>query len=143
MLKKVKIDISSSLYELDDLSKRNGEPERESESAIGTLKYDGIEIRISYKNFVEGAQISSQIVALGKEIIVKRSGAIISEMIFNCDEVYKTLYRIPPYAFDMEIKTESIKNDLSASGGTLEVKYTIDVGGAKKSAEMSITVSEV
>ena len=96
---------------------------------------------ITYSESGEGGEVYSEISTDGKTVCVKRKGAIESELIFAEGEVHKSLYSVPPYKFDAEVKTRKIRSSLTDSGGSLELFYNMKIGGAEKSARMKIWIS--
>ena len=101
------------------------------------------EISLSYReNTDSGSVFSDILVHESGAVTVRRSGAIDSTLHFDKNEEFNTVYSLPPYKFDMNVKTSKIKNTLSVLGGTLEIAYEMTVGGAKKRVIMTIEVSE-
>ena len=90
-----------------------------------------------------GSVFSDILIRESGTVTVRRSGAIDSTMHFDINEEFNTVYSLPPYKFDMTVRTEKIKNSLSVFGGTLEIFYGMSVGGAGKRVKMRIEVSEV
>ncbi len=143
MLKKIKLNIESYIDNLDEHGLSDGEPEINRASHPGTMRISDGEVALTYKENTEGDPVTCSVTAKAGTVTVRRNGAVVSTMVFDEREIYKTVYCVPPYKFDMEIKTKRVKNSLSESGGTLEILYEMDIGGAKKETRMKITVSEV
>lgn len=143
VLKRVKLKIHSLIDNLDDAGLSDGDPEINDVSPVGTMKIFGDEISISYKESVEGAEISTDILKTENGVTVTRRGALSSTLHFAPNEVYKTIYSVPPYKFDMTVTTVRINSTLSESGGELDLIYRMEVGGACKKCRMRILVSEV
>ncbi len=102
----------------------------------------GDAIRISYNEQSEGGEIRSSIKITDGRVRVRRAGAIESDFLFVEGECTKSLYKIPPYAFDAEINTKKIRNNLTRLGGKLTIIYDMTVGGAQKHVRMTITLEE-
>ena len=143
MLKKIKLDIESVITNLDDLGVPDGDPEINRTSHVGAMRTSNDETVFSYKESNENGSISCSVTVRGESVSVRREGAICSVMVFDTGEPYKTVYSIPPYSFDMVITTKKLEISLSERGGKIDILYTMDVGGAKKSTRMRITASEV
>ena len=143
MLKKIKLDIESYIENLTDSGVPDGEAEKNKSSYVGTMRIADGAITLSYKEADENGTVSCSIVADGKRATVRRNGSIVSTLVFEENEVFETVYSIPPYKFDMTVRTERLINTLSIFGGMLEIIYSMDVGGAKKNAKMKIEASEV
>lgn len=143
MLKRVKINIESRIENFDGQGNLDGERETTSASHVGAMKISGKEISLSYRENTEGGSVFSDILLHESgAVTVRRSGAISSTMHFNEKEEYNTVYSLPPYKFDMTIKTNAIKSSLSIFGGTLDIDYEMKLGGADKRVLMKIKVSE-
>ncbi len=99
-------------------------------------------MRISYSEKSEGGEIKSDITLKDGRIRVRRTGAIESDFLFIEGQTTTSLYKIPPYAFDAEITTKKIRNNLTRLGGKLTIIYDMTVGGAQKYVRMSITLGE-
>lgn len=95
---------------------------------------------ISYSEQSEGGEIFSEVSLSSECIKVKRTGAIESEFIFSEGETTRSVYRMPPYAFDAEITTKKIRNELSPDGGAISILYYMKIGGAEKRVRMKIIV---
>ena len=71
--------------------------------------------------------------------MLRRMGGIVSDMLFIEGEETKTLYQIPPYKFDMTLKTKKIRSDFHDDCGELQLIYSMNVGGGQKNARMKIS----
>jgi uncharacterized beta-barrel protein YwiB (DUF1934 family) len=137
--KSAKIKINSYIDNLDC----NGLPEGEPEVTESTLEGavfchpDG-GVTITYAEGGEGGEVNTEVKISEGEARVIRRGAIESVMIFREDEPYKTLYRLPPYSFDMEIVTKRRILTKSESGVRLRLVYSMSVGGALRLCRMEI-----
>lgn len=108
-----------------------------------TIAERGGLLRLSYEETSEGGPIKSDITLTDTHVRVRRTGAIESDFMFVEGETTKSLYKIPPYAFDAEITTKKIRNNLTRGGGKLTIIYDMNVGGAEKCVRMTVTVAEV
>ena len=99
-------------------------------------------MRLSYEEASEGGPIKSDVTVTAEHVRVRRTGAIESDFLFVEGETTKSLYKIPPYAFDAEITTKKIRNNLTRGGGKLTIIYDMNVGGAEKNVRMTITLAE-
>ena len=110
---------------------------------VAQLSERGGLLRLTYEEKSEGGPIKSDITVTAEHIRVRRTGAIESDFMFIEGETTRSLYKITPYAFDAEITTKKIRNNLTRDGGKLTIYYDMTVGGAEKNVRMSITLSEV
>ncbi|MBE6536990.1 MAG: DUF1934 domain-containing protein [Ruminococcaceae bacterium] len=144
MLKKVKLKIKSEIENLNENGTPDGDTELSESAHSGAMKISGSEFSLSYREMTESGSVFSDIlIRESGTVTVRRSGAIDSTMHFDINEEFNTVYSLPPYKFDMTVRTEKIKNSLSVFGGTLEIFYGMSVGGADKRVKMRIEVSEV
>ena len=116
--------------------------ERCENEYTATLAERGGLLRLSYEEKSEGGPIKSDITVAEGHVRVRRTGAIESDFMFVEGEKTTSLYKIPPYAFDTEILTKKIRNNLTRGGGKLTIIYDMTVGGAEKNVRMSITIAE-
>ena len=63
-----------------------------------------------------------------QRVVLRRSGALKSEMVFEAGKTHTTVYEMPFGALPMEVSTDSIRQKLSERGGILEIRYRITVG---------------
>ena len=85
-----------------------------------TLSYDEQETRTVF-------EIGTQ------RVVLRRSGALKSEMVFEVGKTHTTVYEMPFGALSMEVSADSIRQKLSERGGLLEIRYRITVGEQVKS----------
>ena len=116
--------------------------ERCENEYTATVAERGGLVRLSYEEASEGGPIKSDVTVTAEHVRVRRTGAIESDFLFVEGETTKSLYKIPPYAFDAEITTKKIRNNLTRGGGKLTIIYDMNVGGAEKNVRMTITLAE-
>ena len=63
-----------------------------------------------------------------ERVVLRRSGELKSEMVFEVGETHTTGYELPFGALPMVVTTDSIRQKLSERGGLLEIRYRITVG---------------
>ena len=144
MLKRINLKICSEIENLDEYGKSDTNMEISESSHTGAMKISAGEISLSYRENTEGGSVFSDVlIHESGAVTVRRSGAIDSTLHFDENEEYNTVYSLPPYKFDMTVKTTKIHNSLTAFGGTLEIFYEMTVGGAEKRVKMRIEASEV
>lgn len=144
MLKKAKLSICSYIENLDTFGLAEGEAESSTENVVSSFLARENEYRMSYSQDTEGGKLFTDIrIAENGEITVARRGAIESVLLFGDSEEFNTVYTIPPYKFDMQVKTLRLKTDLSTSGGTVDILYLMTVGGASKKCRMKISIEVI
>ena len=140
IVKKIKLAFHSHIENLDDSGNIDGYPEITDTVFDAEMRTTDSCITLSYTENSEGGKIACEIKARDGEITVCRRGAINSTLVFREGESYSTLYEIPPFKFDMQIKTRRLKNSRSFFGGAVDILYTMSVGGADKRCRMKLTV---
>lgn len=142
MISRVKIRIESIIDNLDE----NGLPDGESEKSVtlhdGVYRYTGDGARISYKEKTEGGEIENEILVFENLVTVRKWGAIISDLAFREGESQGSIYQVPPYRFECEVRARRVTTELSAVGGRINLVYNMKIGGAEKSAIMKIWISK-
>jgi uncharacterized beta-barrel protein YwiB (DUF1934 family) len=102
------------------------------------MNTDGEKYVITYSEKLEGGEVFSDITVLSDSVRVVRRGAIESDMYFSEGESHKSLYKVVPYTFDVEITTTKIRNNLTRDGGYVQIFYKMRIGGADKAVRMKI-----
>lgn len=133
------IRISSLIENLDSAGLPEGDAERDFIECRGKLITDCGTVSLSYTESREGGEVQCLISKTGGEILVKRCGAVESEMRFALGKPCTALYRVPPFAFDMKIETLRLCCTLDEFGGEVDLLYKVTVGGASKKTKMKIT----
>lgn len=140
MLAKVEIKIHSSVTLKDDPL-----PEITDETNLGYVKYTdkGEVLLLSYKSVTEGGAVTTEVYPVEGGIRLVRRGAIDSELVFCEGESHSSLYKLPPYTFDMTVKTKKLGISLTPFGGEIRISYLACIGGAEKTCEMRITAKRI
>lgn len=136
-----KIKISSEIETVDSQGLAEGDVEKTESEASGFFHYSPEKMLLTYSETAESGRVDSEIEIEGERVTVRRRGALESELIFEESKTNHSLYKIPPYAFDAAVTTKKIRRNLSEDGGSLVLFYTMNIGGADKSARMKIWIS--
>ena len=136
-----KIKISSEIETVDSQGLAEGDAEKTESEASGFFHYSPEKMLLTYSETAESGRVDSEIEIEGERVTVRRRGALESELIFEESKTNHSLYKIPPYAFDAAVTTKKIRRNLSEDGGSLVLFYTMNIGGADKSARMKIWIS--
>lgn len=142
MISKVKVKIESSIENLDAAGLPDGDVEKNVSEAEGFYRFDDGKAHLNYTEENEGGRCRTEISCLGGEVIVRRSGAIESEMRFFEGESHLSIYSIPPYRFDATVTAKRVRIELTEDGGGVDLLYNMKIGGADKSARMKIWISQ-
>ena len=135
-----KILVHSLIDEMENGRVLEGLPEVNDTEYDATMKIHENAISLSYKEVGEGGTVFYDVLCRKKQVTVSRTGAINSCMVFSEGEIRSSAYEIPPYRFDMTLKTKRLKNTLNESGGVIDILYEMQVGGADKRCRMKMTV---
>ncbi|MBO7304186.1 MAG: DUF1934 domain-containing protein [Clostridia bacterium] len=136
--KEVRLTVASVIDNLTPSGLSDGDPERTEVSVCGKMLASPDAITLKYREQEEGSEVNTEIVIYPAAVKVMRSGSIESEMYFEEGIVHTSLYRVPPYSFDAEIKTRKIRSSMTVNGGQLDIYYSMKIGGADKSVKMSV-----
>ena len=63
----------------------------------------------------------------GSKVILQRSGAVNSQMVFEEGRQHTSLYETPFGELTVDIQTASLKHNLTERGGIMEIRYSIAV----------------
>ncbi len=132
----VKINMLSVISTDGGLS---GDTERSESDHEGTLTVaeDG-RLCLFYSERTEGGEVESEIHVLPDRVVVKRRGAIVSDMVFAEGKKNNSIYSIPPHSFDMTVECRHLKMNVSELSGKVDMMYKMEIGGEARSARMRI-----
>jgi uncharacterized beta-barrel protein YwiB (DUF1934 family) len=139
-ISEAKIKITSVISELDPSGLTVGQEERTESEAVGFFHFFEDRILLTYSENSEGGRIESEIEILPSTVTVRRKGALESELVFEEGVSRSSLYKIPPYVFDASVTAKKIRRNLSRDGGSLDLHYLMNIGGADKAARMKIWI---
>ena len=88
---------------------------------------------LSYDQTAENEQTHTEFEIGAQRVVLRRSGTLKSEMVFEVGKTYTTVYELPFGVLPMEVSTDSIRQKLSERGGLLEIRYRITVGEQMRS----------
>ncbi len=66
----------------------------------------------------------------GPKVILRRVGAVTSQMIFEEGRQHTSLYETPLGELSIDIQTGYLRNSVTESGGLLEIRYSVSVENA-------------
>lgn len=136
-----------------------GEPEINIGTNRGFMRCEEGKLTLNYSETQEGGRVATQLELCelprqictacadsGKPLYrvrLTKRGGIESDMTFEEGKSSESLYRIPPYSFDMTVATVSIKADLNKAGGELRLRYSMTVGGQSRFTRLNIKVKRL
>lgn len=116
----------------------SGDTERSETNHDGTLTVEDGRLCLSYSERTEGGEVESEIHVLSGRVVVKRRGAIVSDMVFAEGKRNTSIYSIPPHSFDMSVECRHLKVKIDGIGGKVDMLYKMEIGGEARSARMRI-----
>ncbi len=138
----MELTVHSVIDNLDEHGLADGEPEINIVTLDADVRESGGTLYLRYKEEAEGALTRTVITAGESGIRLSKSGAVVWDVIFSSGEVSHTVYKIPPYAFDAEVRTSRAEWVRSDNGHVLRLVYSMNIGGAEKSVKMKLTVKK-
>lgn len=133
------LKIHSVIDNLTDVGLPDGDPEINIFTTKGTVRKNGNEFTIDYVEQNEEYKTYCTLVADGERVKLSRRGAVECDVLFDTAEPCTCIYRVPPYSFDMAVRTARVRNSLCESGGELQLIYSMNIGGQNKKVRMKIT----
>lgn len=121
----------SVIISVDSTQKFIGE-EKQSIRIVtdGTMKMDGDTTYISYEESeisgMEGTTTTFEV--KDNHVVLRRSGAVESEMVFEKGKKDISLYNVGFGAMTIGVQARRLKNELGPQGGRLEISYGIEIG---------------
>lgn len=140
IIKEASFFVCSTIENLSPSGAVEGEPEITEAIHNGFYKISDELLLITYREDNEGQTVISDITVTEDSVTVKRTGDIRSEMKFTEGIEDKSLYEVPPYAFDVTVYTTKIRSSLTKDGGRLDIYYKMNIGGADKKVRMRVEV---
>ena len=140
---KTAVTVRSVIYDLDEYSMPVGDAEITEITAEGKISRRDGATRLSYTERSEGGNVECELLLRRELVRLKRRGAVELELDLVEGESVTTLYSIPPYKFEMTVKSRRVAYTDSALGLNIELEYDMCVGGAKRRASMTVFASVI
>lgn len=105
-----------------------GEHDEFTLTADGVLENTPEGWTLCYDQTAENEQTHTVLEIGAQRVVLRRSGTLESEMVFEVGKTHTTVYELPFGALPMEVTTDSIRQKLSERGCILEIRYRITVG---------------
>ena len=110
-----------------------GEHDDFTMTADGVLENTPEGWTLCYDQTAENERTHTVLEIGAQHVVLRRSGTLKSEMVFEAGKTHTTVYELPFGALSMEVSTDSIWQKLSERGGLLKIRYRITVGEQMKS----------
>ena len=104
----------------------------------GFLRKGDDELLITYTEGEGEQKAFSQISIRGETVIVNRRGASESSIRLKLGEKHTSVYKIPPYSFDVTVEARRIRNTMDLKGGRLDLFYLMRIGGQDRKVRLCI-----
>ena len=140
IIKEKKIVVESVIEDLDSAG-RSDSAEKCRKEYDAFLKISDTDLVLASCDVDEGGRTVTDITVGAECITVSRRGGIESDFRFAEGLAEHSVYKMPPYEFDAEIRTVKIRNNLTRAGGSLSIFYDMTIGGAKRRVRMHVCVS--
>ena len=136
-IKEGKFLVRSFIEDLDESGLATDSEELKSESE-GFLRAAEDEMLLTYTEGEGESKVFSQVLIRGESVVVNRRGASESSMMLKVGEKHTSVYKVPPYSFDMEVEAKRIRNTMSLKGGRLDLFYMMTIGGQARKVRLTI-----
>ena len=95
---------------------------------------------LTYTEDLEGKKVHTTLTYRlhANRVHLKKRGGMKSEIILEENFEHTSLYEIPPYSFDMTVRSQVVKASLGADGGEIVLSYQRTIGGDTAPVEMRI-----
>lgn len=117
-----------------------GEQEKTLITAAGSLTCEDGTLTLKYAEEAEGQRTDCTLIYRDGGVILSRRGSVVVDLVFEEGEDCNTVYSVPPYRFDMTVRTKKIRATLTENGGELQLIYDMNIGGQDKRVRMYIAV---
>jgi uncharacterized beta-barrel protein YwiB (DUF1934 family) len=95
----------------------------------GTMELTEAGMRLTYEETeltgMEGTTTTFEVKE--KQVILTRSGTVNSQMVFEEGKQHTSLYETPFGELPVDIRTSSLRHNLSERGGVMDIRYSIAV----------------
>ena len=116
----------------------SSDEERAESDYKGTLAVSGDKLCLSYSEKTDGGEMNTEIHLRDGRVVVKRRGAIVSDMVFAEGKKNTSVYSIPPHSFDMTVECRRLKAQIGEREGRVDLLYKMEIGGEARGARMRI-----
>lgn len=129
--------VRSCIEDLDESGLATDAEELKTES-VGFLRAAEDEMLLTYTEGEGETKVFSQIAVRGETVTVNRRGANESSIVLEVGKKHASIYKVPPYSFDMEVEAKRIRNGMSLKGGRLDLFYLMTVGGQARKVRLTV-----
>lgn len=131
------------LHIVSRLQTPGGTPEKFSETYKADMKSDGDGYTFVYREHTGSGECDCRVQVCGDRVAVTRSGAESAVMVFCEGLCHTAVYEAGGYRFDLVLETKTLHASLSPAGGTVNLVYTLTLGGEVRECEMHMKLKGV
>lgn len=89
----------------------------------------------------DGEVVCTTTIEVDTDVVqVKRTGSVTTNLRYEVGRTYSSTYQFEYGAIVMETTTSEIEVSLTELGGTIEIKYLLDMGGTKSQNHLKIEI---
>ena len=121
-------------------NRMDGESDGTAMRVSGTLEREIGGYALRYTECIDGAETQVLIRTDGRRAVIKRTGP--ASVIFTLEPgvSHPSLYETSVGSIPMTVKNAFVDSHLTENGGTLHLRYTLELGGGDSFHEVSIQV---
>lgn len=110
-----------------------GETDKIELTADGTLEDTADGWVLFYEQTEHSERTHTTILVGAQRVVLRRSGTLKSEMVFEEGKTHASVYVLPYGALTLAISTDTVHKKLSERGGLLEIRYRVAMDGRVQS----------
>ena len=112
------------------LQRRDGERDSLVQQVEGRLTQEDGGWLLTYAQEEQGLTTLTSLSLSGEKAVLRRSGAVGSQMVFQEGQAHSSLYETPYGSLPMSLHTQQLRWSMDETGGKLSLIYRLDLGGA-------------
>ncbi|MBO4915129.1 MAG: DUF1934 domain-containing protein [Oscillospiraceae bacterium] len=108
----------------------------------GTMRRDAGALLLAYEEpaELELGGVSTELELRGERAVLRRSGAVSSELRFEVGAPHSSLYETAYGCFPAELTTHALRARVGERGGLIELRYSLCLGGAADEHKLKILI---
>ncbi len=134
-----KPELGVNVRETSTVTQADGDVTELSSLCTGCLRESRSGLLLTYTDQTEGGKVFNRVRISGDRVSVERTGAVSLSLTLESGRTEQTVYRVPPFAFDMTVTTESVTVTRKPNGGLcIKLVFGTVLGGAPQATELVI-----
>lgn len=110
---------------------QNGEEDKVDFSAMGTLDRRDGEVVVSYKEYNDDQEITTEIIVREGSVTMQKTGEIVTQMVFEPQKLYVAEYSTPFGNINVNVFPTMVDSFIDENDGKVELEYVLTVGGTE------------